>query len=82
MALSVPHYGMETRRIVLEGDQDYLLENPDVQEFYLGVAKGGGRKSFKEVKAYNRRKRFMQSTPCWPTHGGPKGPLGACPSAG
>ena len=44
---------------VLEGDRAYLLENPDVQEFYLGVAKEGGRKSFKEVKAYKRRKRFM-----------------------
>jgi branched-chain amino acid transport system ATP-binding protein len=57
----VAHYGyiMETGRVVLEGDRDYLLENPDVQEFYLGVAKGGGRKSFKEVKAYKRRKRFM-----------------------
>mgnify|MGYP003537920680 len=50
---------MESGRIVLEGDRAYLLENPDVQEFYLGVAKEGGRKSFKEVKAYKRRKRFM-----------------------
>ncbi|WP_353512256.1 ABC transporter ATP-binding protein [Thermus sp. LT1-2-5] len=60
VALSIAHYGyiMETGRIVLEGDRDYLLQNPDVQEFYLGV-KGGGRKSFKEVKAYKRRKRFM-----------------------
>ena len=61
MALSIAHYGyiMESGRIVLEGDQAYLLENPDVQEFYLDVAKEGGRKSFKEVKAYKRRKRFM-----------------------
>ncbi len=60
MALSIAHYGyiMEMGRIVLEGDQAHLLGNPDVQEFYLGV-KGGGRKSFKEVKAYRRRKRFM-----------------------
>ncbi len=61
MALSIAHYGyiMETGRIVLEGDRESLLENPDVQEFYLGVAREGGRKSFKEVKAYKRRKRFM-----------------------
>ncbi|MDM7324981.1 MAG: ABC transporter ATP-binding protein [Thermus sp.] len=61
VALSIAHYGdiMETGRIVLEGDRDYLLEIPDVQEFYLGMAKGGGRKRFKEVKAYRRRKRFM-----------------------
>lgn len=48
VALSIAHYGyiMESGRIVLEGDRAYLLENPDVQEFYLGVAKeGGGRAS-------------------------------------
>jgi len=33
--------------------------NPDVKEFYLGVTQGGGRKSFKEIKSYKRRKRWM-----------------------
>jgi branched-chain amino acid transport system ATP-binding protein len=61
VALSVAHYGyiMESGRIALEGSRAYLEENPDVKEFYLGVAKSGGRKSFKEVKSYRRRKRFM-----------------------
>jgi len=61
MALSVTHYGyiMESGRIALEGTGDYLQTNPDVKEFYLGVAKSGGRKSFKDVKSYRRRKRFM-----------------------
>ena len=60
VALSVAHYGyiMESGRGGLGGDRAYLEENPDVQEFYLGL-KGGGRKSFKDVKAYKRRKRFM-----------------------
>ncbi|AEB12039.1 ABC transporter ATP-binding protein [Marinithermus hydrothermalis] len=60
-ALSVAHYGyiMEQGKIVLEGTAEALSENPDVKEFYLGVAKSGGRKSFREVKAYKRRKRFM-----------------------
>ena len=61
IALKAAHYGyiMEQGRIVLEGTSEYLEQNPDVREFYLGVAQGGGRKSFKEVKAYKRRKRFM-----------------------
>ena len=61
IALDAAHYGyiMEQGRIVLEGTSDYLKANPDVKEFYLGVAKAGGRKSFKDVKAYKRRKRFM-----------------------
>lgn len=61
VALSVAHYGyiMESGKIVLEGTREYLEQNPDVKEFYLGVAKSGGRKSFRDVKSYRRRKRFM-----------------------
>ncbi len=61
VALSVAHYGyiMESGRIALEGTREYLETNPDVKEFYLGVAKSGLRKSFREVKSYRRRKRFM-----------------------
>lgn len=61
VALSVAHYGyiMESGRIVLEGTREYLEQNPDVKEFYLGVAKSGGRRSFRDVKSYRRRKRFM-----------------------
>ena len=36
-----------------------LRNNPDVKEFYMGVTQGGSRKSFKDVKSYKRRKRWM-----------------------
>jgi branched-chain amino acid transport system ATP-binding protein len=50
---------METGKIVLEGPSEELKNNPDVKEFYMGVTQGGGRKSFKDVKSYKRRKRWM-----------------------
>jgi len=61
IALEVSDYAyiMESGKIVLEGPSDELKNNPDVKEFYMGVTKGGGRKSFKEVKSYKRRKRWM-----------------------
>ena len=61
MALEVSNYAyiMESGKIVLEGASDDLKNNPDVKEFYMGVTQGGGRKSFKEVKSYKRRKRWM-----------------------
>lgn len=61
IALEIADYAyiMESGRVVLEGDADKLKDNPDVREFYLGVTKGGGRKSFKEIKSYKRRKRWM-----------------------
>jgi len=36
-----------------------IPDNPDVKEFYMGIIKGGGRKSFKDVKSHKRRKRWM-----------------------
>lgn len=61
MALSVADYAyiMESGKIVLEGPSRSLQDNPDVREFYMGVTQGGGRKSFKQVKSYKRRKRWM-----------------------
>jgi branched-chain amino acid transport system ATP-binding protein len=61
MALEISNYSyiMESGKIVLEGPSDELKNNPDVKEFYMGVTKGGRRKSFKEVKSYKRRKRWM-----------------------
>jgi branched-chain amino acid transport system ATP-binding protein len=44
---------------VLEGSAGELKDNPDVKEFYLGVTEAGGRKSYREVKSYKRRKRWM-----------------------
>ncbi|MEI2730490.1 MAG: ABC transporter ATP-binding protein [Dermatophilaceae bacterium] len=60
-ALEVADHGyiMEQGRIVLEGSADELRANPDVKEFYLGLGDSGGRKSFREVKHYKRRKRWL-----------------------
>jgi branched-chain amino acid transport system ATP-binding protein len=52
-------YVMENGRIVLEGPAAELASNPDVQEFYLGLSEGGIRKSYREVKHYKRRKRWL-----------------------
>jgi branched-chain amino acid transport system ATP-binding protein len=61
VALEVSNYAyiMESGKIVLEGTSKELKNNPDVKEFYMGVTQGGRRKSFKEVKSYKRRKRWM-----------------------
>jgi branched-chain amino acid transport system ATP-binding protein len=59
LALSIAHYGyiMENGRIVLDGDPDKLRANEDVKEFYLGG--GGEAKSYKNLKFYKRRKRWL-----------------------
>ncbi|WP_137390002.1 ABC transporter ATP-binding protein [Rhodoligotrophos defluvii] len=61
LALSVASYGyiMENGRIVLDGPAERLSSNADVQEFYLGFASSGQRKSMREVKHYKRRKRWL-----------------------
>jgi branched-chain amino acid transport system ATP-binding protein len=60
VALRYADYGyiLENGRIVMEGEADYLANNEDVKEFYLGLS-GEGRKSFREVKHYRRRKRWL-----------------------
>jgi branched-chain amino acid transport system ATP-binding protein len=60
MALQYADYGyiMESGRIVMDGAAAELRNNEDVKEFYLGMG-GGQRKSFKEVKSYKRRKRWL-----------------------
>ncbi|MBB3809400.1 ABC transporter ATP-binding protein [Pseudochelatococcus contaminans] len=60
IALRYATYGyiMETGRIVMDGEASSLRENEDVKEFYLGVG-GAERKSFREVKSYKRRKRWL-----------------------
>ena len=52
-------YIMEQGRIVLEGTGAELAENPDVKEFYLGLGDEGTRKSYRDVKHYKRRKRWL-----------------------
>lgn len=61
IALNISDYAyiMESGKIVLEGPSLKLQNNPDVKEFYMGITQGGSRKSFKEVKSYKRRKRWM-----------------------
>jgi branched-chain amino acid transport system ATP-binding protein len=60
-ALAVADYGyvMENGRIVLDGPAEQLRENEDIKEFYLGLNQLGERKSYKEVKHYKRRKRWL-----------------------
>jgi branched-chain amino acid transport system ATP-binding protein len=60
MALRYAKYGyiLENGRVVLDGKADDLRENEDVKEFYLGVGEAG-RRSFKNVKHYKRRKRWL-----------------------
>ena len=60
LALQVAHFGyvLETGRVVLDGAAEALRGNEDVREFYLGVS-GADRRSFKTVKTYRRRKRWL-----------------------
>jgi branched-chain amino acid transport system ATP-binding protein len=60
MALTYARYGyiLENGRVVMDGDAKSLRENEDVKEFYLGIAEGK-RKSFRDVKHYKRRKRWL-----------------------
>ncbi|MFS4439344.1 ABC transporter ATP-binding protein [Paracoccaceae bacterium GXU_MW_L88] len=51
-------YILESGRIVMDGAADALRENPDVKEFYLGMG-DDGRKSFRDVRSYRRRKRWL-----------------------
>ena len=60
MALRYARYGyvLENGRVVMDGEAKSLAENEDVKEFYLGIAEGK-RKSFRDVKHYKRRKRWL-----------------------
>ena len=60
VALRFAHYGyiLESGRIVMDGPAAELRENPDVKEFYLGMS-DEGRKSFRDVRSYRRRKRWL-----------------------
>ena len=60
VALKYAHYGyiLESGRVVMDGLAADLRENPDVKEFYLGMS-DEGRKSFRDVRSYRRRKRWL-----------------------
>jgi branched-chain amino acid transport system ATP-binding protein len=61
IALDIAHYGyvMENGRVVLDGSADFLKNNEDVKEFYMGLSAVGTKKSYKSVKHYKRRKRWL-----------------------
>jgi len=60
-ALDIASYGyvMEDGRIVLDGPSESLKNNEDIKEFYLGLSEVGTKKSYREIKHYKRRKRWM-----------------------
>lgn len=61
VALDVADYAyvMESGRIVMDGPSEQLAENEDIKEFYLGLTNVGERKSYRDVKHYKRRKRWL-----------------------
>ena len=61
IALAIADHGyvMENGRIVLEGSAAQLEDNADIKEFYLGLTAVGARKSYRDVKHYKRRKRWL-----------------------
>jgi len=61
IALSIANYGyvMENGRVVLDGSAEFLRNNEDVKEFYMGLSAVGEKKSYREVKHYKRRKRWL-----------------------
>ena len=61
MALTISDHGyiMETGKMVMDGDAAKLLKDEDVKEFYLGLHATGEKKSFRDVKHYKRRKRWL-----------------------
>jgi branched-chain amino acid transport system ATP-binding protein len=61
VALSIASYGyvLENGRVVMEGPGEKLRENQDIREFYLGLTEVGSKKSFRDVKHYKRRKRWL-----------------------
>ncbi|MFC1906551.1 ABC transporter ATP-binding protein [Chloroflexota bacterium] len=60
-ALSIAEYGyvMENGKVVLDGTAEKLKDNEDVREFYMGLSQVGEKKSYREVKHYKRRKRWL-----------------------
>jgi branched-chain amino acid transport system ATP-binding protein len=60
-ALSIASYGyvMENGRIVLDGPAEKLIDNEDIKEFYMGLSTRGAQRSFRDIKHYRRRKRWL-----------------------
>lgn len=60
-ALGISHHGyvMENGKIVMEGPADKLRDNEDIREFYMGLSTTGSQKSYREIKHYRRKKRWI-----------------------
>jgi len=60
-ALAIAEYGyvMENGRVILDGPVEKLQDNEDIKEFYLGLSEVGEKKSYRDVKHYRRRKRWL-----------------------
>jgi branched-chain amino acid transport system ATP-binding protein len=60
-ALGIAHYGyvLESGRVVLNGPADTLRDNANIREFYLGLSAVGSKKSYRDVKHYRRKKRWL-----------------------
>jgi branched-chain amino acid transport system ATP-binding protein len=61
VALAIAHTGyiMESGKVVIDGSAERLAADPDVREFYLGVGGSGESRSFRALKHYKRRKRWL-----------------------
>jgi len=61
VALAIAHYGyiLETGKVVIDGPAEKLAADADVREFYLGIGGAGGAKSYRDLKHYKRRKRWL-----------------------
>lgn len=59
LGISEFSYVMENGRVVLDGPSSRLAENEDIKEFYMGLSRLGEKKSYREVKTYKRRKRWL-----------------------
>ncbi|MBT4090127.1 MAG: ABC transporter ATP-binding protein, partial [Deltaproteobacteria bacterium] len=59
LGISSYAYVIENGRVVLDGPADKVSENEDVKEFYLGLTGVGNKKSYRDVKHYKRRKRWL-----------------------
>jgi len=60
-ALNIADYGyvMEDGRIVINGPAETLRDNEDIKEFYMGLSDVGSEKSYRDVKHYHRKKRWL-----------------------
>jgi len=61
VAFAVANYGyiLEMGKVVIDGPVEKLVRDQDVREFYLGLGGAGGERSYRDIKHYKRRKRWL-----------------------